>query len=175
MRENRDYLVEAFKQIVDDANDLLHELREEGANDVLNNLYGGLLTDSEIITNKGTFRKNPSRLNMKQLDHMIKLLNDFLDAKEKVDKYTEDTKEIARRLGVRTENAHKVLSLLEYAKQKVSEGALDSYQLRDIINARVEAGQTVNQIKQAIDDAILYAQQDPDIFFQNFSENGRLI
>lgn len=175
-KENRRYLVGAFEQRVEDANELLKDIRKIDDAITLNVIYGGILSDEEIMTKQGTFRKNASRLNMEQLKHRISLLDSFLkNAEKEIKSYNAYIKEIARRLGVKVENANKVLSLMEYAKQKVGDGVLDSYQVRDIINARVEAGQTMSEIKRAFNNAVESSMQDIDKFFTTFSENGTLL
>lgn len=175
-KENRRYLVGAFEQRIEEANELLKEIRKIDDGITLNVLYGGVLSDDEIMTKQGTFRRNASRLNMEQLRHRISFLDSFLkNAMEEIKAYNTYTKELARRLGVKAENANKVLSLLEYAKQKVGEGVLDSHQVRDIINARVEAGQTLSEIRRAFNTAIEHSMQDIDKFFTIFSENGNLL
>lgn len=176
MNVTKKYLSEQFKMLVDEANDILKEIKNDKTSQkAIEKNFGGILSDQSIMTKQGKFRKNPSKMNKEQLEHMITILKDFLDSKSEAEKLDKDTKELARRLGVRQENAYKVLSLMEIAKQHINEGLLSSHQLRDMINARVEALQSTTEITKALLQAIKNSNQDIDKFVAEFSENGRLI
>lgn len=164
------------KEDLQDANNFIKSLDDTGI-DILKQQFGAVFDDPSMVTKKGTLRINVSKMNISQLETMkgiattiLEQVNEILTAQKNLDKVFNE------RLGVANSSERKaVLDIMGYVKNKVGESALDSHQIRDIALSRVRDGQSTKDIKRAIDKAIDNAQQDPDEFITEFSENGTYI
>ena len=172
---SRDWLVGAYRQRINDVNEMLDNLNNSLDRQLLNSKLGGILTDPNFINKQGKFRSIASKLNKSELELSINILDDVLSHQQHVYETSKELSELARRLGVDESEANRLLALMEYAQAKVKEGVLSSYQVRDIVKSRMRSGQSVSDIKTAIDTAIHSAQSDPELLFTYFSENGRYI
>lgn len=164
------------KEDLQDANNFIKSLDDTGL-DILKKQFGAVFDDPSMVTKNGTLRMNVSKMNISQLETMrgiattiLEQIDDILTAQKNLDKIFNE------RLGVSNANERKaVLNIMDYVKNKVGEKVLDSHQIRDIALARIRAGQSVKDIRKIIDRAIKNAQQDPDKFITEFSENGTYI
>lgn len=173
---NRSWLVGAYRQRVIDANDILTNL-SPSEQQMMKSKYGGLLSDKTIMTNKGTFRSQATKLRNEELNEMISLLDSFIDNYNIIFEESEKVADFANRVGVDEDDLAKIYTFMDYAKNRVTESALDSHQIRDIAENRFKSGEgfmeVVRAFEQAIDNSIEHG--DPDEFFTLFSENGRLL
>lgn len=174
---SRAWLVNAFKQRVDEANDILSDMNRDNITALLGDEWGGIMNDMKYFTQKGKFRKNAKLYNKSELENLINILDSFINDAPVYHYEGKELKTLQERLGISNTNvnANIMLTLLEYMKNKVSSGELSSYQMRDIIRARLENGQGITQIKEAFDNALQEANGDPPEWFNRFSENGNLI
>lgn len=171
---SRDWLVNAYRQRIQDANEMLADLSDSEYN-MLRERFGGLLSDENVATKQGYFRSTASKLNKQELDRMITLLDSFIENAEYVFEEAKKIDDFAHRLGVSPEDLSKIYTFMDYAKNRVTEEELSSHQIRDIAIARVKDGQSFMEIVRAFDRAIANSSQDPDLWFTLFSENGRLM
>lgn len=173
---NRSWLVGAYRQRVTDANDILTNL-SSSEQQMMKSKYGGLLSDKTIMTNKGTFRSQATKLRNEELNEMISLLDSFIDNYKIIFEESEKVADFASRVGVANDDLAKIYTFMDYAKNRVTESALDSYQIRDIAENRFKSGEgfmeVIRAFEEAVDGSIDYG--DPDMFFTIFSENGRLL
>lgn len=172
---NREWLINAFEQRVDDANAYLDEFEKDGTIILLRDDYGGIFADEEIMTKKGRFRKNPSRLSNKRLEQRISMLDSFL---EDAPQYKEEKKKydrIADKLGL---NDPEMLELfgefMEFVRSILGERHEPSEVIKDITVARLNRGDTLEDLKKAFMDAYLHSYDYWDMV-DNFSEHGVLI
>lgn len=172
---SREYLVEQYRELVNEANEIIKDFDRADKKPILMHHFGGVLTDKDIVNKKGYIRSNVSKMSMEKLEMMITLLETFQYAEQMLNNDYKDIKELSQRLGVNPNETSKVLALLDYAKSKIADGSLSSYQIRDIIRARVQEGQTITQIKKAFDESVKQSMQNPDYWFTLFSESGRYI
>lgn len=173
---SRDWLVGAYRQRVIDANDILTNL-SPSERQMMKSRYGGLLSDSEIMTNKGKFRSKATKLRNEELNEMISLLDSFIDNYNIIFEESEKVADFASRVGVEENDLAKIYTFMDYAKNRVTESALDSHQIRDVAENRFKSGEgfmkVVRAFEEAVDGSIEYG--DPDKFLTLFSENGRLL
>lgn len=173
---NRSWLTGAYRQRVTDANDILTNL-SPSEKQMMKSKYGGLLSDKTIMTNKGTFRSQATKLRNEELNEMISLLDSFIDNYKIIFEESEKVADFASRVGVEEDDLAKIYTFMDYAKNRVTESALDSHQIRDIAENRFKSGEgfmeVIRAFEEAVNGSIDYG--DPDMFFTLFSENGRLL
>lgn len=172
---NREWLVKAFEQRVDDANAYLEDFKKDGTITLLRDDYGGIFADEEIMTKKGRFRKNASRLSNKKLEQLISLLDSFL---EDAPQYKEEKKKydrIADKLGLNDPEMLEVFGeFMEFVRSILGERYEPSKVIKDIAVARLNRGDTLEELKKAFMDAYLHSYDYWDMV-DNFSERGVLI
>ena len=172
---NREWLEQAFIQRVDDANSYLTEFEENGTKQLLQDEYGGILADDKLMTAKGRFRKNPSKLSNKQLEQRISMLDSFL---EDAPQYKEEKKKydrIADKLGLNDPEMLEVFGeFMEFVRSILGERNEPSEVIKDITVARLNRGDTLEDLKKAFMDAYLHSFDYWDMV-DNFSEHGVLI
>lgn len=172
---NRDWLVKAFEQRVDDANAYLDDFEKDGTIILLRDDYGGIFADEEIMTKKGRFRKNASRLSNKQLEQRISMLDSFLDD---APQYKEEKKKydrIADKLGLNDPEMLEVFGeFMEFVRSILGERHEPSEVIKDITVARLNRGDTLEDLKKAFMDAYLHSYDYWDMV-DKFSEHGVLI
>lgn len=174
MAVSKKWLVGAFRQRVNEANEILSELKDSDLGG-LNKKFGGILSDSYVMTKKGTFRKDTKRMTKAELEMMLDILEDFINSVDDVRKTNDDLKETARRLGVDQKDAGKVLALMQYIEAQIQTGSYDSYQIRDIVNERVKAGQSFTKIITDFKTAVKNSHHDIAMFHTLFSGHGTTI
>ncbi len=172
---NREWLVKAFEQRVDDANAYLDDFEKDGTIILLRDDYGGIFADDEIMTKKGRFRKNASRLSNKQLEQRISMLDSFLDD---APQYKEEKKQydrIADKLGLNDPELLEMFGeFMEFVRSMLGERHEPSEVIKDITVARLNRGDTLEDLKKAFMDAYLHSYDYWDMV-DNFSEHGVLI
>lgn len=172
---NREWLVKAFEQRVDDANAYLDEFENDGTIMLLRDDYGGIFADEEIMTKKGRFRKNASRLSNKQLEQRISMLDSFL---EDAPQYKEEKKKydrIADKLGLNDPEMLEIFGeFMEFVHSILGERLEPSKVIKDIAVARLNRGDTLEDLKKAFMDAYLHSYDYWDMV-DKFSEHGVLI
>lgn len=174
MAITKKWLIGAFKQRVEEANEILSELKSDDLGG-LNKKFGGILSDKTITTNKGLFRKSTKGMTKAELEMMLDILEDFINSVDDVKKSNDDLKEMARRLGVDQKDAGKVLALMQYVEAQLQAGVYDSYQIRDIVNARVKSGQSFSKIIADFKNAVKNSKHDIAMFTTLFSDYGNMI
>ena len=176
-KAKRSWFVNAYRQRVTEANELLGDLDRDGITSLLGDEWGGLMSDSKYFTKKGRFRTNAKLYNISELENLIDMLDVFLDDAPKYHYEGEKLKELEQRLGAddSSANANALLTLMDYMTESVRKGELSSHQMRDIAMARLEKGQSIKTIKEAFLKALQDAHSDPTEWFNKFSENGNLI
>lgn len=172
---NREWLINAFEQRVDDANAYLEEFEKDGTIMLLRDDYGGIFADDKIMTKKGRFRKNASRLSNKQLEQRISMLDSFL---EDAPQYKEEKKKydrIADKLGLNDPEMLEIFGeFMEFVRSILGERHEPSKVIKDIAVARLNRGDTLEDLKKAFMDAYLHSYDYWDMV-DNFSEHGVLI
>lgn len=172
---NREWLINAFEQRVDDANAYLEEFENDGTIMLLRDDYGGIFADDEIMTKKGRFRKNASRLSIKQLEQRISMLDSFLDD---APQYKEEKKKydrIADKLGLNDPEMLEIFGeFMEFVRSILGERLEPSKVIKDIAIARLNRGDTLEDLKKAFMDAYLHSYDYWDMV-DKFSEHGVLI
>lgn len=174
MAVTKNWLIGAFRQRVNEANELLTDIKGDDLGG-LNKKFGGILSDETVTTKKGFFRKSTKGMTKAELEMMIDILEDFINSIDDVKKSNDDLKEMARRLGVDQKDAGKVLALMQYVEAQLQAGSYDSYQIRDIINARVKSGQSFSKIIADFKSAVKNSHHDIAMFTTLFSDYGNLI
>ena len=171
----REWLENAFKQRVNDANEILRDFDREGIMEVLDDDYGGLLSDDDIMTKKGSFRQNASQLTNAQLEQRISLLDSFIDD---VPSYRDDAKhakEIADKLGIiDPDNLQIFGDFMEFVRSVLGDRVEPSDVIKDIAVARINSGDDFDDLKQAFMNAYLNSEDYWDMIDQ-FSDSGALI
>lgn len=174
MAVTKKWLIGAYRQRVNEANEILSEISREDVGG-LNKRFGGILSDETIMTKKGFFRKSTKNMTKSELEMMLDILEDFINSVDDTQKANDDIKETARRLGVPIENASKVLALMQYIESQIHSGLYDSHQLRDTINARVNEGQSITKIISDFKKAMKNSKHNIAVFKSLFDENGKYI
>lgn len=171
----REWLENAFKQRVNDANEILRDFDREGIREVLDDDYGGLLSDDDIMTKEGFFRRNASQLTNAQLEQRISLLDSFIDDTPKYRDDAEQAKEIADKLGiVDPDNLQIFGDFMNFVRSVLGERLEPSDVIKDIAVARINSGEDFDDLKQAFMDAYLNSEDYWDMIDQ-FSDSGALI
>lgn len=171
----REWLENAFKQRVNDANEILRDFDREGIRNVLDDDYGGLLSDDDIITKKGFFRQNASQLTNAQLEQRISLLDSFIDDTPKYRDDAEHAKEIADKLGIiDPDNLQIFGDFMEFVRSVLGDRVVPSDVIKDISVARINNGEDFDDLKHAFMDAYLNSEDYWDMIDQ-FSDSGALI
>lgn len=171
----REWLENAFKQRVNDANEILRDFDREGIREVLDDDYGGLLSDDDIMTKKGFFRQNASQLTNAQLEQRISLLDSFIDDTPKYRDDAEQVKEIADKLGIiDPDNLQIFGDFMEFVRSVLGDRVEPSDVIKDIAVARINSGEDFDDLKQAFMNAYLNSDDYWDMIDQ-FSDSGALI
>lgn len=171
----REWLENAFRQRVDDANEILREFDNDGTRQVLDDDYGGMLSDDDIMTKKGFFRSNASKLTNAQLEQRISLLDSFLSDASAYREDAEQIKNIADKLGIiDPDNLQIFGDFMEFVRSVLGDRLEPSDVIKDIAVARINNGENLDDIKQAFMDAYLNSEDYWDLINQ-FSDNGVLI
>lgn len=171
---SRNWLVGAYKQRIAEANEIL-ENADENTMNTLKSKFGGILSDEMLMRSDNKFRSQASKLNKKDLDKVISILDSFIEASDYAINEADKMNTLISRMGIDSENTATVWAFMSYAKNRITEGELDSHQLRDIASDRAKDGQTIMEIISEFEKAIDNATQDPEMFFTNFSDNGRYL
>lgn len=194
--ENRKQLEDRFRELTDKANDILDKFDEEKRMYVFDDDYGALFNDNTIMTNKGKFRKNPSKLTNDDLDDRIKILETFIEdapeyekdadvfenyaneffygfkSKEDFETYKEDLFDEKKN----KENYDALWDFMNWVKA-VCGSSLSSpewQKIRDTVKSRFARGDSWSEIRKAfINTWNTYA--DWDSFIDDFSEQGVLL
>lgn len=168
----RDWLVNAFLQRVDDANAYLKEFEDNGTISLLNDDYGGMFADIDIMTLKKRFRRNPSSLSNKQLEQRISLIDSFLSDAPEYRKDKERYDSITKKLGL---NDNDMLSkfgdFMDFVRSMLGDRVEPSDIIKDIAVARLNNGQTLDDLKHAFMDSYLH-NDSYWTMIDSFSEQG---
>lgn len=171
----REWLENAFRQRVNDANEILRDFDREGIREVLDDDYGGLLSDDDIMTKDEFFRRNASQLTNAQLEQRISLLDSFIDDTPKYRDDAEQAKEIADKLGIiDPDNLQIFGDFMEFVRSVLGERLEPSDVIKDIAVARINSGENFDDLKQAFMNAYLNSNDYWDMIDQ-FSDSGVLI
>lgn len=171
----REWLENAFKQRVEEANVILKDFDREDIRHVLDDDYGGLLSDDDIMTKKGFFRQNTSQLTNAQLEHRISLLDSFIGDVPSYRDNAKQAKEIADKLGiVDPDNLQIFGDFMDFMRSVLGDRVEPSDVIKDIAVARINSGDDFDDLKQAFMDAYLNSVDYWDMIDQ-FSDSGALI
>lgn len=171
----REWLENAFKQRVDDANEILHDFDKDGTRHVLDDDYGGMLSDDDIMTKSGFFRQNASQLTNAQLEQRISLLDSFLSDASAYREDAKQIKDIADKLGIiDPDNLQIFGDFMEFVRSVLGDRLEPSDVIKDIAVARINSGEDFDDMKQAFMDAYLNSEDYWDMIDQ-FSDSGALI
>lgn len=175
-RLSRAWWIGHTRQIVDEVNKFIDTLDDTGK-DILKREFGGVFDDPTLVTQKGYLRSNYSKMNISKLQTMAGIGESILDKSKDIQDSAKSTNKIFNeRLGVANDFERRaVLNIMDYIKNKVGEKVLDSHQIRDIALQRIRHGQSIKDIRHAVDKAIRNANFDPDNFIADFSNNGVFI
>lgn len=172
---HREWLINAFKQRVEEANAILREFERDGTRRLLEDDYGGVFADDEIMTKTGYFRSNASQLTNAQLEQRISLLDSFIDDAPQYKEDAKQAKKMAEQLGIDDPNKLQIFfDFMEFVRSVLGERLVPSKVVKDIAVARINRGDTLEEIKQAFMDAYLNSYDYWDMIDQ-FSEHGVLI
>lgn len=171
----REWSENAFKQRVQEANDILKEFERDGTRRLLEDDYGGVFADDDIMTKSGYFRSNASKLTNAQLEQRISLLDSFIDDAPQYKEDAKQAKKIAEQLGIDDpDKLQTFFDFMEFVRSVLGERLVPSKVIKDIAVARINRGDTLEEIKQAFMDAYLNSYDYWDMIDQ-FSEHGVLI
>lgn len=171
----REWLENAFKQRVQEANEILKEFERDGTRRLLEDDYGGVFADDDIMTKSGYFRSNASKLNNAQLEQRISLLDSFIDDAPQYKEDAKQAKKMAEQLGIDDPDKLQIFfDFMEFVRSVLGERLVPSKVIKDIAVARINRGDTLEEIKQAFMDAYLNSYDYWDMIDQ-FSEHGVLI
>lgn len=171
----REWLINAFKMRVEEANAILREFDKEGTRRLLEDDYGGVFADDEIMTKSGYFRSNASKLSNAQLEQRISLLDSFIDDAPSYRDDAKQAKKIAEQLGINDPDKLQIFfDFMEYVRSVLGDRLVPSKVIKDIAVARINRGDTLEEIKQAFMNAYLNSYDYWDMIDQ-FSEHGVLI
>lgn len=170
--QHRNWLVNAFLQRVDDANTYLKEFEDNGTISLLNDDYGGMFADTDIMTLKKRFRRNPSSLSNKQLEQRISLIDSFLSDAPEYRKDKERYDNITNKLGLNdSDMLSKFGDFMEFMRSILGDRVDPSDVIKDIAVARLNNGQTLDDLKQAFINSYLHNDSYWTII-DSFSEQG---
>ena len=171
----REWLENAFKQRVQEANEILKEFERDGTRRLLEDDYGGVFADNDIMTKSGYFRSNASELTNAQLEQRISLLDSFIDDAPQYKEDAKQAKKMAEQLGIDDPDKLQIFfDFMEFVRSVLGERLVPSKVIKDIAVARINRGDTLEEIKQAFMDAYLNSYDYWDMVDQ-FSEHGVLI
>lgn len=171
----REWLENAFKQRVEEANEILKEFERDGTRRLLEDDYGGVFADRDIMTKSGYFRSNASELTNAQLEQRISLLDSFIDDAPQYKEDARQAKKMAEQLGIDAPDKLQIFfDFMEFVRSVLGERLVPSKVIKDIAVARINRGDTLEEIKQAFMDAYLNSYDYWDMVDQ-FSEHGVLI
>ncbi len=171
----REWLENAFKQRVQEANEILKEFERDGTRRLLEDDYGGVFADNDIMTKSGYFRSNASELTNAQLEQRISLLDSFIDDAPQYKEDAKQAKKMAEQLGIDDPDKLQIFfDFMEFVRSVLGERLVPSKVIKDIAVARINRGDTLEEIKQAFMDAYLNSYDYWDMIDQ-FSEHGVLI
>lgn len=169
---NREWLEQAFIQRVDDANVYLKEFEENETIQLLQDDYGGILADDELMTAKGRFRKNPSKLSNKQLEQRISLLDSFLSDAPEYRKDKEKIDKVAEKLGLNDPAFLQSFGdFMEFVRSILGDRVEPSDIIKDVAIARLNNGQSIDELKRAFMDSYLH-NDNYWAMMDSFSEQG---
>ena len=172
---HREWLINAFKMRVEEANAILREFDKEGTRRLLEDDYGGVFADEEIMTKSGYFRSNASKLSNAQLEQRISLLDSFIDDAPQYREDAKQAKKMAEQLGIDDPDKLQIFfDFMEFVRSVLGERLIPSKVIKDIAVARINRGDTLEEIKQAFMNAYLNSYDYWDMIDQ-FSERGVLI
>lgn len=171
----REWLENAFKQRVQEANEILKEFERDGTRRLLEDDYGGVFADMDIMTKSGYFRSNASELTNAQLEQRISLLDSFIDDTPQYKEDAKQAKKMAEQLGIDDPDKLQIFfDFMEFVRSVLGERLVPSKVIKDIAVARINRGDTLEEIKQAFMNAYLNSYDYWDMIDQ-FSEHGVLI
>lgn len=171
----REWLENAFKQRVQEANEILKEFERDGTRRLLEDDYGGVFADNDIMTKSGYFRSNASELTNAQLEQRISLLDSFIDDAPQYKEDARQAKKMAEQLGIDDPDKLQIFfDFMEFVRSVLGERLVPSKVIKDIAVARINRGDTLEEIKQAFMNAYLNSYDYWDMIDQ-FSEHGVLI
>lgn len=171
----REWLENAFKQRVQEANEILKEFERDGTRRLLEDDYGGVFADNDIMTKSGYFRSNASKLTNAQLEQRISLLDSFIDDAPQYKEEAKQAKKMAEQLGIDDPDKLQIFfDFMEFVRSVLGDRLVPSKVIKDIAIARINRGDTLEEIKQAFMDAYLNSYDYWDMVDQ-FSEQGVLI
>ena len=194
--ENRKQLENRFKELADKANDILDQFDDENRMYVFDDDYGALFNDDTIMTNKGKFRKNPSKLTNEELEERTQILETFIEdapeyekdavvfenfaeeffygfnSKEDFDDYKEDLYDKDKN----KDNYDALWDFMNWVKA-VCGSSLSSpewQQIRDAVKSRFARGDSWSEIRKSFINA-WNTYDNWDSFIDDFSEQGVLL
>lgn len=171
----REWLENAFKQRVQEANEILKEFERDGTRRLLEDDYGGVFADNDIMTKSDYFRSNASELTNAQLEQRISLLDSFIDDVPSYRDDAEQAKEIADKLGIVDPDKLQIFGdFMDFMRSVLGERLEPSDVIKDIAVARINSGEDFDDLKQAFMDAYLNSEDYWDMIDQ-FSDRGTLI
>ena len=171
----REWLENAFKQRVQEANEILKEFERDGTRRLLEDDYGGVFADRDIMTKSGYFRSNASEMTNTQIEQRISLLDSFIDDAPQYKADAKQAKKMAEQLGIDDpDKLQKFFDFMEFVRSVLGERLVPSKVIKDIAVTRINRGDTLDEIKQAFMDAYLNSYDYWDMVDQ-FSEHGVLI
>lgn len=175
----REWLENSYRQKAEEVNEILKDKMKNGTYVLLNeDEWGAMLHDQRYATKKGLFRNNATRLTNEELEIMGDIFDMFLEDVPNYNYTGEDVQNIKDKIGIAWGNETDVnvfLMIYEYVQGVIGENNLSSYQLMNVINARMEEKQSPEKIKEAIDTAIKNAKQDQGRILKLFSETGKYL
>lgn len=175
----REWLENSYRQKAEEVNEILKDKMKNDTYILLNyDEWGGMLHDERYATKKGLFRVNPSKLTNEELDIMGEIFDIFLEEVPNYSYTGEDIQNIKDKIGIKwgdKVDVNNFLMMYEYVQDVIGKNNLSSYQLMNIINARMESGQTTGDIKAAIHEAIANAHQDAGRLLRLFNEKGKYL
>lgn len=176
---HRLWLENSYRQKVEEVNDILKDKMEDETYVLLNeDEWGTMLHDQRYATKKGLFRNNATRLTNEELEIMGDIFDMFLEDVPNYHYTGEEAQEIKDKIGIKWGDKTDInifLMVYEYVQDVIGKNNLSSGQLMNVINSRMEAGQSPGKIKEAIHNSITSAHQDLGRLLKLFSERGKYL
>ena len=180
---NRKKLEHEFRKKVKIANKILNRFNEENKRFILDDDYGATFHDKTIVTKKGLFRNNASKLTVKELNSRIEMMKTFI----------EDSDDYFRDVDLLTEIGTKMRSWeskKEHGNEAIAQDLADFFVFAKAMmgdtfdpsksstlqaaEKMLNEGDTLSAIKERFYDAMLNSK-DEGTLLDIFAEQGRYL
>lgn len=176
-----------FKKLVTKANKVLDKLGDRKY--ILDDDFGATFHDKTIVTNKGQFRSNASKLNVKELNQRIGMLQSLIDDKDeyfkeanlftdfgdKMQSYIETNPKWSTDPRLKNVTGQDVADFMSYVQGVLGTNETPS-DVMNVMRNRMAKGQTVEDLVSAFYTSYKNTQGSVwDTFITSFSDNNKYL